>query len=663
MINSDNITTQTNGSSQLEATQNLVDEETPLIQSTSTTANNSSMSNGSAEIETENSSTNSSLEDENEKLWPATFERSISLLAGPQMDSKAIDLMTRSPRVVPPHLAQARRALMKFDRTYFTPPPQPNRHEISSPIQFKKPLKKIKSLDFPHEKQQQQQESESRMDKEEMRLRQLKEAHAYRQQILAKASVGVRDETKETTLVQHSPGYQREMAYKKESMIKKGKEGGDGGHGIAVKDASSFSQCVFNLCNILMGVGLLGLPFVSKSAGWVLGVGILLFFSFVTWRTSILIGRELNGDPRPGHLFDDSPYKSPLAPGSTPAARLRPPIRSFPDIARESFGNIGAILLSIVLYFELFSCMAIFLVSLGDHLHAVIPQYSVTHHIVIVAFVAVLPVIILRTARLLSYLSAVGTFATIAVVFSVCIYALVDGDMTSSMSQVSSDTGGVIQNAHTAFRPRGIPLALGLIAYCFSGHAIVPSIYSSMRRPQDYEQMVHVTYIVVVAVCVLVAGSGYYMFGNYVDDQVTLTLESTMRSANEHIVTKALTWLMILTAFSKFVLTCYPLALGIEEIISPCIASEEVMYFLDAIIKIILIVLSLTLGAFCPYFSLLCSLVGLVCTMIVSVIFPAAAHMKLFWHHIGWGERLLDIIFLVGGIFSAIVGTWATVGL
>lgn len=630
--------------------QNGLDEETPLIASSSTAENSTSSSPEIGNVNSSSTST-SSLEDENEKLWPATFERSISLLAGPQMDSKAVDFMTRSPKVVPPHLAQARRAWMKFDLT-----PQPKRYDVSSPIQFKKPMKKMKSLDFPHQNQQQQQEES--VDKEEKRIQQLKEAHKYRQQILAKASADVRNEAKESE--SHSPGYQREMAYRKES--KKEKESGGDGHGVAVKDAASFSQCIFNLCNILMGVGILGLPFVLKSAGWVMGGFILLFFAFVTWRTSILIGRELNGDPRPGYLFDDSPYKSPIAPGSGPGARLRPPLRSFPDIAREAFGNIGAILFSVVLYFELFSCMAIFIVSAADHIHLVIPQCSVTKSIIIIGCATILPTILLRTPRLLSYLSAVGTFATIAVVSAVCLYALIDGDMTSSISAASSDAGIIMQHEHTAFRPKGVPLALGLIAYCFSGHAIVPSIYSSMKRPQDYEQMVNVTYVVVVIVCFVTMYAGYYMFGNYVDDQVTLTIESTFRSANEHIITKALTWLMILTAFSKFVLTCYPLALGMEEIISPCIASENVMSVLDSIIKIILIVSSLIFGAFCPYFSLLCSLVGLICTMIVSVIFPAAAHLKLFWRHIGWGERLLDIIFLVGGIFSAIVGTWAMVG-
>ena len=94
--------------------QNGLDEETPLIASSSTAENSTSSSPEIGNVNSSSTST-SSLEDENEKLWPATFERSISLLAGPQMDSKAVDFMTRSPKVVPPHLAQARVSFLSVD--------------------------------------------------------------------------------------------------------------------------------------------------------------------------------------------------------------------------------------------------------------------------------------------------------------------------------------------------------------------------------------------------------------------------------------------------------------------------------------------------------------------------------------------------------------------
>ncbi len=151
-------------------------------------------------------------------------------------------------------------------------------------------------------------------------------------------------------------------------------------------DKTTFAQCVFNLANILMGVGLLGLPFTFAISGYLGGTFAIISFALVCWKTSILIGRELNGDPRPLSYFAESQ-------GSKPIERMRKPIRSFPDIAREAFGNTGAVALGIVLYFELFSCLAIFIVSIGDHMHELFPSVAVTTHMIGFTIFSALPVI------------------------------------------------------------------------------------------------------------------------------------------------------------------------------------------------------------------------------------------------------------------------------
>lgn len=115
--------------------------------------------------------------------------------------------------------------------------------------------------------------------------------------------------------------------------------------------------------------------------------------------------------------------------------------------------------------------------------------------------------------------------------------------------------------------------------------------------------------------------------------------------------------LMILTAFSKFTLTAFPLALGFEEIIAPCLPSDRWMDFLSSIIKLLLIAAALAVAVFVPSFSVLCSLVGLICTMIVSVIFPAAAHLKLFGPQLSLWDKFLDWTFVLLGTFMAVIGT------
>lgn len=143
---------------------------------------------------------------------------------------------------------------------------------------------------------------------------------------------------------------------------------------------------------------------------------------------------------------------------------------------------------------------------------------------------------------MLSYMSALGTVATIAVCMTVVVSALVEGDVSESIAERRG-----VEDAepyHIYWESQGLALAFGMVAYCFSGHAIVPSIYASMEKPQDFEKMVTMTFIVVTILCLMVSFSGYYMFGSMVEDQITLSLESGSKAST---AMDLLVWLMIIT--------------------------------------------------------------------------------------------------------------------
>ena len=180
-----------------------------------------------------------------------------------------------------------------------------------------------------------------------------------------------------------------------------------------------------------------------------------------------------------------------------------------------------------------------------------------------------------------------------------------------------------------------------------------------MARPQDYERAVDATYAVVIPCCLLVAISGYFMFGSFVEDEVTISLiDNAGPSAQPAMV--ALTWLMILTCFSKFTLSMFPVAIGMEELLAPFLPNEQAMEIAAPVIKLVFIGLALLVGIFVPSFGFICTLVGLVCTIVVSVILPAAAHLKLFGPVLPIWEKVLDWIFVIGGALIAVVGTFAT---
>ena len=135
-------------------------------------------------------------------------------------------------------------------------------------------------------------------------------------------------------------------------------------------------------------------------------------------------------------------------------------------------------------------------------------------------------------------------------VLAVVASFVLEGDITEELEPVSTGSH------HQTWNSGGLTAAFGLVAYCFSGHAIVPSIYNSMEKPHEFERVVDVTFVIVVVACLAIGLSGYNMFGDFVMDQITLSLN---QHSSAPLAMDILTWLMILTAFSKLTLTMFPL--------------------------------------------------------------------------------------------------------
>ena len=124
-----------------------------------------------------------------------------------------------------------------------------------------------------------------------------------------------------------------------------------------------------------------------------------------------------------------------------------------------------------------------------------------------------------------------------------------------------------------------------------------------------------------------------------------------------------LTWLMAVTLLSKFTLYLFPLALCVEEIIAPYVPTNQVMELSFTTIRFALITSSLLVGIRLPSFASFCSVIGLICTVTISVIFLAASHLKWFGPQLKDWEKCVDYLFILGGSTVAIFGTIATVGL
>ena len=107
---------------------------------------------------------------------------------------------------------------------------------------------------------------------------------------------------------------------------------------------STPSQAALNMINVLMGSGLLALPLAVRECGGLApGLALLVVTSACTMFTAKLLGKELE----------------------------RRNARGFPDLAFHAFGRVGRSVVGVVLYFDIFMAMVLFLIMAGANANAV----------------------------------------------------------------------------------------------------------------------------------------------------------------------------------------------------------------------------------------------------------------------------------------------------
>uniref|UniRef100_A0A0E0N8F1 Amino acid transporter transmembrane domain-containing protein n=2 Tax=Oryza rufipogon TaxID=4529 RepID=A0A0E0N8F1_ORYRU len=344
-------------------------------------------------------------------------------------------------------------------------------------------------------------------------------------------------------------------------------------HEVPAYQQCSYTQAVMNGINVLCGVGILSTPYAIKQGGW-LGLVILCLFAVLAWYTGVLLRRCL--DSKEG-------------------------LETYPDIGHAAFGTTGRIAIS--------ACCIEYLILESDNLsklfpnaHLTIGSMTLNSHVffAILTTLIVMPTTWLRDLSCLSYLSAGGVIASILVVVCLCWVGVVD------------HVG--FENKGTALNLPGIPIAIGLYGYCYSGHGVFPNIYSSLKNRNH----IGLSSILFAGAAVM----GYKMFGESTESQFTLNLPENL------VVSKVAVWT------TKY--------------------ANIIMLRSSLVVSTLLIALSV------PFFGLVMALVGSLLTMLVTYILPCACFLAILKRKVTWHQIAACSFIIVVGVCCACVGTYSS---
>ncbi|GAB4841889.1 hypothetical protein Ancab_011844 [Ancistrocladus abbreviatus] len=433
--------------------------------------------------------------------------------------------------------------------------------------------------------------------------------------------------------------------------------------GDSVASGCNLTQTVFNGFNVFVGIGILSVPSTLQEGGWA-SLVLLIVYAAVSFFTGTLLRKCLDTNKD---------------------------IVTFPDLGEAAFGNYGRFFLSIVFYTELYFCCVEFVVLEADNLAELFPSASLylgglylspVHLLGVVAVLIVLPTCFLKDYQLISALSAFGVLGAILVVVSL--------NLVGTMEKIAFDqTSPVIKWS-------GLPYALGVFGFCYSGHSVLPNLYHSMADKKKFNKALIMIFVLSTSVYMAVALFGFLMFGEDTDSQITLNLpkdavasqialyyitvrfKHSFRISTFSVIMEigrydsiAKLLIYVFSSFSitfqhqycpslticKYSLLLNPLARSIEELLPQEISDS---YWCIIILRTCLVISSVCVAFLVPFFGLVMALTGSLLCLLVSIIMPSLCFVRIMTD-LPSSQITVCYAVAVVGIVLAILGSYSSI--
>ncbi|CAN1325072.1 Amino acid transporter AVT1I [Linum perenne] len=375
----------------------------------------------------------------------------------------------------------------------------------------------------------------------------------------------------------------------------------------------------FNGINAMLGIGILSISYALSQGGW-LSLALLVLLAILCFYTGLLLRRCMDSDML---------------------------IKTYPDIGMRAFGKKGRVFVSVFLYLELYLVAVEFLILEGDNLNKLFPHKTFKigglgiggkEAFTVISALVILPTTWITNLGVFAYVSVVGVLASVVLV--VCLLWI-----------GAIDDVGFHQNGHL-LNLEGLPTAISLFTFCYCGHAVFPTLYTSMKHKTKFWKVLLVCFMVSSFTYGSMGIMGYLMYGEHLMSQVTLNFPIEKISSQIAIYTT------LVNPLTKYALMVGPIATAVEEKFG--FQNKRPLSFL---FRTAIVISTVIVALVVPFFGYVMAFIGSSLGVIMSLILPCLCYIRInkeSTRKFGL-EMILILGILIGGSVIGVVGTYTSV--
>lgn len=402
------------------------------------------------------------------------------------------------------------------------------------------------------------------------------------------------------------------------------------------KNLSTFGA-VYATLNIFVGLGLLSKPYATSEGGFFSFVGVALACLFANYSAKLIVQGFIQ--MRKQYSLTET---------------------SYPKLGEIVLGEVGKYGVIVLVMLEFGGNAIMTLIFLWKNIEFLLKGWIEVSifHIALIATALVIPSVWYLKFEKLWVLSLSGVCA--AILITITLFAITIDLFTRSCSSIESDLAiwcpqsQVHESFEEFLKPSngfsGMAMSLGIHIISFAGHAALPSIYSEMKDPSQFDFAMDISFAVMFILYAIVSLFGYLSYGKDVHVLVSQDVSDWPGS----IVSTILTLFIILSLFSAI----SPVITVFSELPEAILKwDDESSNIKKRAFRTISIVIFAVLGYFLVgSLNILEASIGSVCTIMTSFVLPLLFHLLLF-PQVSTVEKMTKAILLVLSVVSLVMLT------